>query len=73
MPAYIVGAIIVALPAVAVAWLFLGRKHRAIFWFACALIAVGAGYLAATGAAEDIARKIAPNLVAPARAPATAR
>lgn len=66
----IVGAVILALPALAAAWLLLWRKQRPVFWFAAAMTVVGVGYLAATGATDDIARKLAPNLITatPARA-----
>lgn len=62
--ASLIGALFLALPALAAAWLMLWRKHRPVFWLAAALILVGVGYLVATGAAEDVARKLAPALVA---------
>lgn len=64
--AALIGALILALPALASAWLMLWRKQRPAFWFAAALIAVGVGYLVATGAAEDVARKLAPAVAGPA-------
>ena len=73
MPAYVLGAIVLALPALAVAWLFLWKRHMPVFWFAVALILVGVGYLTSTGASGDIGRKIAPNLVAPPVLPVPAR
>jgi hypothetical protein len=59
----IVGAAVVGVPALFLAWGFLWRKHRPVFWFAVALTLVGVGYLVASGAAVDIARAIVPNLV----------
>ena len=73
MPAYVLGAIVLGLPALVVAWWFLWQRHQPIFWFAAAMILVGLGYLTATGATADIGRKIAPSLVAPAPQPALAR
>ena len=70
MPAYILGSIILALPALAVAWLFLWKRNAPIFWFTAAMILVGIGYLTSTGATSDIGRKYAPNLIAPTTAPA---
>ncbi len=66
----IVGAAIIALPLAVLAWAVLWRRQRAVFWFALALIAVGTGYLSATGATDDIARKFVPDLVGPAPAKA---
>ncbi len=51
----IVGALIVGVPAVIIAYLALWRSNRPIFWFALALVAVGLGYLDFTGALDDIA------------------
>jgi EamA domain-containing membrane protein RarD len=51
----VIGAFIVGLPAVVVAILLFWRRLRPVFWFALALIVVGVGYLAATGATADIA------------------
>lgn len=50
------GAALVAVPLLLVAWAMLWRRSRPVFWFALALIVVGTGYLAATGATDDIAR-----------------
>ena len=55
IPPVVIGALIVGVPAVLVAYLTLFKAPRAVFWFALALIAVGLGYLAATGALTDIA------------------
>lgn len=73
MPAYVLGAIVLGLPALVVAWWFLWQRHRPIFGFAVALILVGLGYLTATGATSDIGRKLAPGLAAPAPQPTLAR
>lgn len=67
MPASLIGAIVLGLPALVVAWWLLWRRMRPVFWFAAALILVGLGYLTASGATGDIGRRIAPGLVAPAR------
>lgn len=64
--ASLIGALLLALPALAAAWIMLWRKQRQVFFFAAALILVGVGYLVATGAAEDVARKMAPALAGPA-------
>lgn len=63
--ASLIGAVILALPALVAAWLMLWRRHRPVFYFAAVMILVGVGYLAATGAADDIAHKMAPSLVGP--------
>jgi dipeptide/tripeptide permease len=55
IPPVALGALIVGVPAVVVAYLALFKAPRAIFWFALALIVVGLGYLGATGALVDIA------------------
>ena len=64
--AKIVGAVIVGIPALVLAWAFLWRRNRAVFWFALAIIAVATGYLMATGATDDIANRIVPRLLTPA-------
>lgn len=63
MHAAILGSFILVVPALAIAYGFLWRRQRPIFWFAAALILVGTGYLVATGAASDIGRRVAPGLV----------
>ena len=73
MNADIAGSIILALPALLAAYVVLWRRQRPVFWFACALILIGVGYLAATGAAGDIGRRIAPSLSAPAPVAVPAR
>ncbi len=54
MTSDIIGAIIVALPAVVLAIFLFWRHLRPVFWFALALIVVGVGYLVSTGATADI-------------------
>ena len=61
--AKIIGALILGLPAVVVAWAVLWRRQRAVFFFALTLILIGLGYLMATGASDDIARTVVPGLV----------
>lgn len=53
-----IGGLIVGVPAILVAYLALWRRQRAVFWFAVALILVGVGYLASSGALADIANTI---------------
>ena len=69
MTAKIAGAIILGVPLLVAAWAFLWRSNRAVFWFTLALIAVSLGYLMATGATDDIARRIVPQYVEPAPIP----
>jgi len=64
----IAGALIAGIPAVLVAYLALWRRNRQVFWFALALILVGLGYLASSGALADIANLILGS--APFRTPA---
>ena len=59
------GALILGLPLVVVAWLLLWRRVRPVFWFALVLIAVALGYLMATGATDDIANRLIPDLAGP--------
>ena len=59
--AKVAGALLVGIPALLAAWVLLRRQARAVFLFALALIVVGLGYLAATGATDDIARSILPG------------
>jgi len=58
LSAKLAGALIVALPLILLAWATL-RRRLPVLWFAVALILVGTGYLAATGATDDIARMFA--------------
>lgn len=74
MNANIVGSLVLAVPALAMAFAFLWRRQRPIFWFAAAMIVIGIGYLNATGAASDIGQRWAPTLVAaPAAKPLPAK
>ena len=57
--ATLIGVAAIAVPLLIVFW-FLFRRQRAMWWFACALLVVGLGYLAATGAAHDIGQRLAP-------------
>lgn len=58
------------LPAILVAIFLLWRATRIVFWLAMALLVVGFGYLAATGALEDVGRGILNRLPAAATTPA---
>lgn len=58
----IAGAILLAIPLVVIAWALLWRRNRPILWFALALIAMAIGYLMATGATDDIALSVMPQL-----------
>lgn len=53
IPATLVGGLVLGIPLLIVSWWFL-RRNRAVYLFAVALILVGLGYLAATGALQDI-------------------
>lgn len=61
----ITGAIIIGIPLLIVAWALLWRRNRPVFWFALALIAVAVGYLMATGATDDIAIRLVPQISNP--------
>jgi len=69
IPPAILGALIVGVPAVIIAYLALFKAPRAILWFALALIAVALGYLAATGALTDIANAVLGNEPPPVAEP----
>ncbi len=58
----IAGAVILGAPLILLAWVFL-RRQRPVMWFAIGAILVGLGYLMATGATDDIARRVAPGFV----------
>jgi len=60
------GALIIGFPLVALAWIVLRRRARPVFWFAVALIMVAVGYLMSTGATEDIAKRLIPQISSPA-------
>lgn len=59
------GALILGLPLLILMTILLRRQPRAVRWFAFALIVVGVGYLMSTGATDDIARYLIPDLVGP--------
>ena len=61
--AKLAGAIMLGMPLLLIAWAGLRRQPRAILAFAVGLILVGLGYLAATGATDDIARRLLPGAV----------
>jgi dipeptide/tripeptide permease len=56
----IAGAVILGVPLILTAWVLLRQQPRPVLWFALALIGVGLGYLMATGASDEIARRIVP-------------
>lgn len=58
MNANVIGSLVLAVPAIVIAWLALRRQRRAPFWFALALILVALGYLNATGATRDVAVRL---------------
>lgn len=68
--AKLVGAVVLGLPLLLIAWITL-RRQRPVFLFAVALLLVGLGYLMATGATDDIGHMVlgAPEPV-PAAVPA---
>lgn len=53
IPTSVVGAIVLGIPLLLIAWLAL-RRQGPVFLFAVVLILVGLGYLAMTGALDDI-------------------
>lgn len=62
----IAGAILLGVPLLVLAWALLWRRNRPVFGFAVVLIAVALGYLMATGATDDIARRLIPQITEPA-------
>jgi uncharacterized membrane protein len=66
----LLGALIVGIPALLIAYLAQWRRQRPVFWFALALIVVGVGYLAATGATADIANFLLDEAPMPVETPA---
>ena len=69
-PETFTGAGALGLPALLIAAFLLWRVTRFVFWMAIVLILIGLGYLAATGALDDVGRGILNRLPAPAAAPA---
>lgn len=61
----LLGAFILGVPLIVLAWAVLRRHSRPVFWFALALIIVGVGYLMTTGATEDIANRLIPHISNP--------
>jgi dipeptide/tripeptide permease len=66
----LLGGLVVGIPALLVAYLALWRRRRPVFWFALALIVVGVGYLAATGALADIGSFLLSETPMPVEMPA---
>lgn len=58
----IAGAIMLGIPLVVIAWAALWRRNRPVLWFALALIGVAIGYLMATGATDEIALRVMPQI-----------
>jgi hypothetical protein len=58
----LLGASLVVLTGIVIARLLFWRRQQPVFWFVCALVLVGAGYLVATGAAEDIGARLLSSL-----------
>lgn len=54
LTAELIGAAIIVVPAIFIAYLFFFWRRRAIFWFIVALVLVGTGYLYSTGALHNI-------------------
>lgn len=52
--AELIGAAVIVVPAIFIAYLFFFWRRRPIFWFIVALVLVGAGYLYSTGALHNI-------------------
>lgn len=61
----LLGALMLGLPLLILAWALFWRRNRAVFWFALALIVVGTGYLMTTGATDDIANRLIPQISNP--------
>jgi hypothetical protein len=54
----LIGALIIILPAIVVAYIAFFWRRRPIFWFVVALVLVGTGYLYSTGALRDVGLSI---------------
>ena len=50
----VIGALAIAVPALFIAYVAFWFRRRPIFWFVVALLIVGLGYLASTGALREI-------------------
>ena len=70
----IVGLLVLAVPLFAVGYLML-RRQAGVFRMYIAMLLIGFGYLAMTGALNDIGRKVLQRgaVAVPAAAPAPAR
>ena len=53
-----IGALIIGIPVLVVAYFAFFWRQRPIFWFVMALVVAGLGYLGSTGALADIANLI---------------
>ena len=58
LPPAVLGALVLAIPAIVIAYIAFFWRRRPIFWFALALIAVALGYLGSTGALVDIGDRV---------------
>lgn len=69
------GAVAIGIPGYIAMWVLLRKQARAIFLFGVVLLAVGVGYLSATGATADIGKRILGliSASAPVSAPAPAK
>jgi hypothetical protein len=54
----VLGALVLGLPAIFVAYIAFWWRRRPIFWLILALVVVGLGYLGSTGALFDIGASI---------------
>ncbi len=54
----IIGALIIGIPVLFIAYFAFWFRQRPIFWFVLALVVAGLGYLGSTGALADIANLI---------------
>ena len=50
----VIGALVLGVPALFIAYVSFFWRRRPIFWFVVALVLVGLGYLASTGALREI-------------------
>ncbi|HEY8246899.1 MAG TPA: hypothetical protein VIG38_06425 [Hyphomicrobium sp.] len=50
----LIGALVLGVPALIIAYVSFFWRRRPIFWFVVALVLVGLGYLASTGALREI-------------------
>lgn len=64
----LIGALVIGVPALIVAYFAFWWRQRPVFWFVLALVVAGLGYLGSTGALADIANLILGS--APTQTPA---